>query len=78
MGRSHLNRENLESYPIQWTSMADQEEIQILDADRTRDGLAVTFSDGSTTLFSPAFLYSVRHQASNVQVVAEIEEDFPD
>jgi hypothetical protein len=49
-------------------------EIAIVSADKLRQGLLVTFSDGTTTLFHPAFLYSVRAHQDNLQIKDEAEE----
>jgi hypothetical protein len=48
--------------------------VQITNAANTREGLAVTFSDGTTTLFDSDFLYSVRLQARNQQITEEFDE----
>ena len=49
--------------------MSDRkEEIDILDVDRTRDGIIVTFTNGASALFRPHFLFEMREHDGNVQL----------
>ena len=47
--------------------MSDQEKaIDILDVDRTKDGVIITFTNGASALFHPHFLFEVRDHDNNV------------
>ena len=60
---------------MEGTMQKEAELIAILSADRVREGLVVTFSDGTTTLFQAAFLYSVRGRQESLNVEQQDVDD---
>ena len=51
-----------------------EEAIDIVGADRLSDGLLIHFSNNTSTLFHSQFLYDVRNQDHNVQILEEGDE----
>lgn len=47
------------------------EYIAVIAADVTRDGLVVHFSDETTSLFSPSFLYEARKRQENTPLIEQ-------
>jgi hypothetical protein len=47
------------------------EYIAVIAADVTRDGLVVHFSDETTSLFSPSFLYQARKRQENTPLIEQ-------
>jgi hypothetical protein len=50
-------------------------DIRITSAVRTRDGVIITFSDGSSTLFHPHFLHEVQDHDGNRPLVDKGDND---
>jgi hypothetical protein len=48
-----------------------EQQIQVVGADRLSGGLLVHFSDNTATLFSSNFLYQYRNQDHNVEIREE-------
>ena len=51
--------------------MPDPSDVHILSVDRVSSGIVVTFSDGTTTLYQADFLYKVREDDGNRELVEE-------
>jgi hypothetical protein len=48
---------------------------RIISADKVREGLAITFADGKSAMFSAALLYATLPQAQQVEPESEDEAD---